>query len=146
MFSRQEASQLIKEFWTVFGKYMLPVPSAEGGSVNWINYKTGVKNIRFHMQADESNATVAIELDHKDPELRESAIQKFRLSNDELQQLPGIWRWEKAEEKDTDLFITRLSSVHIIRKTDWPQMISFLKSAIVALDMFWVNNKDIFES
>ena len=31
MFSKQEASQLRKEFWTAFGQYMKPVLSADGG-------------------------------------------------------------------------------------------------------------------
>ena len=49
MFSRQEASQLRKEFWTAFGTYMKPVPSAEGEKVNWLNYKTGEKDVFFKM-------------------------------------------------------------------------------------------------
>ncbi len=45
MFSKQEASQLRKDFWTAFGLYMRPIPSAEGDKINWINYKTGEKDI-----------------------------------------------------------------------------------------------------
>ena len=37
MFSKQEYSQLKKEFWTAFGLYMKPVPFAEGEKNNWIN-------------------------------------------------------------------------------------------------------------
>ena len=146
MFGKQEAAQLRKEFWTVFGKYMQPVPSVNGENCNWINYKTGVKNIRFHMQADELSTVVAIELDHIDSKLRESVKHKFLLLTDELQQLPYLWKWKKDENRNMDVFITELPAVHILRKSDWPQIISFLKRAIVALDLFWWNNKFIFES
>ncbi|MGN6618356.1 MAG: DUF4268 domain-containing protein, partial [Ilyomonas sp.] len=52
MYSKQEASQLRQEFWTVFGQYMLPVLSSEGMKISWTNYKTGEKNIYFRMNAD----------------------------------------------------------------------------------------------
>lgn len=146
MFSKQEAAQLRKEFWTVFGKYMLPVPSAEGEHINWINYKTGVKYIRFHMQTDEKKATVAIELDCKEEEDRASALHKFSLLEGELRDLPGIWKWEKSTERKVDVFITELTCIHLLRKTDWPKIISFFKTAMIALDVFWVNNKYIFQS
>ena len=55
MFSKQHASQLRKEFWTVFGQYMSPINSYEGEKINWINYKTGVKGLQFKMHADLQN-------------------------------------------------------------------------------------------
>ena len=42
MYSRQEASQLRKNFWTSFGQYMRPLPNADGERVNWLNYKAAV--------------------------------------------------------------------------------------------------------
>ena len=51
MFSKQESSQLKKEFWTAFGLYMKPVPFAEGEKNNWVNYKTGEKHLAFRMDA-----------------------------------------------------------------------------------------------
>ena len=66
MYSKQEASQLRQAFWTAFGQYMLPVPSGEGEKVNWTNYKTGEKDLYFRMNADNKQATIAIELTHKD--------------------------------------------------------------------------------
>ena len=146
MFSKQEATQLRKEFWTVLGKYLHPVPSASGELCNWINYKTGVKFIRFHMQADEIRTTIAIELDHKDAESRNIALQKFKLLQNELNELPGEWKWQKDETQEMDVYISQLASMHILRKSDWPVMISFFKMAITALDKFWFNNSEIFES
>jgi hypothetical protein len=38
---------------------MKPVPSASGQPVNWINYKTGIRNIHFKMDADNTSAVIA---------------------------------------------------------------------------------------
>ena len=77
MFSRQEASQLRKEFWTAFGLYMKPVPSSEGEKINWINYKTGEKNVIFKMDASNKEATIAIELTHQDKVIQQLYLDQF---------------------------------------------------------------------
>lgn len=65
MYSKQEASKLKQQFWTSFGLYMQPVPSANGEKVNWINYKTGIRHVSFRMNAGD-HADISIELSHPD--------------------------------------------------------------------------------
>jgi len=77
MYTKAEASQLRQAFWTTFGQYMQPVPSAEGGPVNWVNYKTGIKHLYFRMQADNRQATIAIELTMSDAGIRELFFEQF---------------------------------------------------------------------
>jgi hypothetical protein len=77
MYSKQEAAQLRQEFWTAFGQYMSPVLSAEGEKVNWVNYKTGEKDIRFRMSADNKTAEIAIELTHKDAGIQQLYFDQF---------------------------------------------------------------------
>ncbi|HWI89865.1 MAG TPA: DUF4268 domain-containing protein [Flavisolibacter sp.] len=77
MYSRQEASRLRHEFWTAFGQYMSPLLSAEGEKINWINYKTGEKNISFRMHADNKKAVIAIELNHKDRDIQQIYFEEF---------------------------------------------------------------------
>ena len=60
MYSKEEASKLRQQFWITFGKYLKPIPSAEGLTINWVNYKTGVKNIFFKMDAGQKEATISI--------------------------------------------------------------------------------------
>ena len=56
---------------------MSPVLLAEGEKVNWINYKTGEKNISFRMHAENKNAIIAIELNHKDKEIQQLYFEQF---------------------------------------------------------------------
>jgi hypothetical protein len=60
-----------------FGQYMSPVHSAEGERINWINYKTGEKNIYFRMHADHSKASIAIEITHKDDGVQALYFEQF---------------------------------------------------------------------
>ena len=45
MYNRNEMARIKQDFWTSFGKYMLPVQPAGDEKINWINYKTGIKGI-----------------------------------------------------------------------------------------------------
>ncbi len=78
MYSKDEASQLKQEFWTAFGQYISPVPSADGLRVNWVNYKTGLKHVYFKMQADKRIAAIAIEMTHPDPGIQELFFEQFK--------------------------------------------------------------------
>ncbi|MGN6617544.1 MAG: DUF4268 domain-containing protein [Ilyomonas sp.] len=41
---------------------------------------------------------------------------------------------------------TEIKNVNIFNKNDWPQLISFFKKNMIALDEFWNNVKAIFEA
>jgi len=151
MYSRQEASQLKQEFWTAFGQYMTPVLNTEGEKINWINYKTGEKDIYFKMEADNKSASISIELTHKDASIRqiyfEQLAQLKNLLNEALQE---EWNWlgqtHDENGKQISRIYTELTDVNIFRKEDWPALISFFKPRIIALDEFWSSAKYSFEA
>jgi hypothetical protein len=100
MYSRKETSQLLKNFWTSFGQYMRPLRSTDDEPVNpkpivWLNYKTGIKHLYFRMDADNSQATIAIELHHPDPLVQQHYFEKFRKLEKLLHQTMGEnWQWQ----------------------------------------------------
>jgi hypothetical protein len=150
MYSRQEASRLRQEFWMIFGQYMVPVLSAEGNRINWVNYRTGIKNIVFRMDADHQKAVSGIEILHKDGTLRALYFNKFL----ELRKLfessvPGKWTWVLDDQDEEGRPLSRiyqtLEPVNIFNKQDWPALISFFKERIIAFDGFWSEAKYGFE-
>lgn len=151
MYSKQEASQLRHEFWTVFGQYMSPILSAEGEKVNWTNYKTGEKNISFRMHADNKKASIAIELTHKDKGIQQIYFEQFlqfkNLFNDVMQE---EWNWQLHTYDDHGKLTSKIYKEQtggvIFQKQDWPQLISFFKPRIIALDEFWSQVKYAFET
>lgn len=150
MYSKQEVSQVRTKFWTSFGQYMRPVKGAYGDTVNWLNYKTGVRHIYFRMDVTSSQASIAIELQHPDRELRHLYFDQFAQLKKLLENAcEEQWDWEQdfIEEHGKEISRIRktLNDVNIFKEDDWPQIISFLKPRILALDQFWMDVRDRFE-
>ena len=139
-----------QEFWTTFGQYMSPILSAEGERVNWINYKTGERNISFKMHADNKKAMIGIELTHKDKDIQQIYFEQFlqfkSLFDNSVNE---DWRWQLDGCDDHGKIISRIykekQGASIFEKQDWPELISFFKPRIIALDEFWSNVKYAFE-
>ena len=148
MYSKQQASQLRREFWTRFGLYMRPLAGADGSAVNWLNYKTGIKDLYFRLDANNRTASVSIELRQPDNALRNHYFEKLLLLKTFLEEQTGEeWNWQAdIADEDGRLFSrvnTLVSGVNIFNKTDWPLIISFLKPRMLALDRFWYEAKDM---
>jgi hypothetical protein len=150
MYNRQEASQLRKKFWTQFGQYMRPLSGTGSEPVNWLNYKTGIKHLYFRMDADNKQATIAVELRHADPVQQQYYFEKFRALETLFQQAIGEnWQWEllsiDEDGKPVSRISTGLKRVNVFDTADWPAIISFLKPRILALDHFWSLVKETFD-
>ncbi|MDF2438950.1 MAG: hypothetical protein K0Q95_3326 [Bacteroidota bacterium] len=150
MYSRNEAAQLKQEFWIAFGKYMSLHPGSEGLRINWINYHTGYKHVYFRMHADQKKALISIQLTHPDPLWRELYYDRFSDFKTIIHEgLDEEWVWEKEYTDEHRKLISRIykeiSNVNLYNKDTWPEIISFLKPRIIALDEIWNIIKDAFE-
>ncbi|HEX6192483.1 MAG TPA: DUF4268 domain-containing protein [Chitinophagaceae bacterium] len=149
MYTRHEASILRKKFWTSFGQYMRPLSNADGEMINWLNYKTGIRQIHFRMDADTKMASIAIELHHSDPALRMEYFNKFLQLKAMLEESLGeSWEWQSSTVDEDGKVISRIgvtkTGVNVFNQDDWPEIISFLKARIIALDDFWSLVKNTF--
>lgn len=150
MYSKEEASKLRQQFWITFGKYMKPIPSADGLPINWVNYKTGVKHVFFRMNAEQKQTNIAIEITHADMASRALFFEQFKafqvLFNAAVNEQ---WEWELNAVNEYGVALSQisktLSNVSIFNQQDWPTIISFLKPRIIALDQFWTDVKLVFE-
>jgi len=151
MYTREEASQLRKEFWTTFGNYMSPQLSAEGLRTNWLNYKTGLKYVYFRLDADKKSASIAIEITHPDPGIQELFFEQFLELKTLLNGYLGEeWDWVLHTSDENGKTISRIykeiKPVNIFNRNDWHSLISFFKTRIIALDEFWNDAKYSFDS
>ncbi len=150
MYTKQEASKQKQAFWTAFGQYMQPVLSAEGSKVNWVNYKTGVPGIYFKMDADNKHAEINIVIAPNDKEIQARHYQTLEQLKAMLHGVLGEqWQWEKEHEDEYGKAQSRvgktIDGVNINRTEDWPALISFFKTRIMALDEFWSSARYAFE-
>lgn len=150
MYTREEASRIRHAFWTTFGKYISPHLSSEGVSTNWVNYHTGFKHVYFRMRANTRKASISIELTHPDVEIQEMFFDKFKDLRIVLEDtLHEKWIWELHTQDEYGKTISRiykeLSPVNVMDQSKWPEIISFFKPRIIALDEFWNAAKESFE-
>jgi hypothetical protein len=151
MYDKAQAAQTRQAFWTAFGQYMAPQPSAGGERINWVNYKTGEKGIRFRMQAGTRTASIEIELSHSDTGMQQLYFEQFEQLRAVLH---GIveenWQWQLHTQdenaKTISRIYTKLDGVNIMNRSDWPTLISFFKPRLIALDQFWSDVKHLFEA
>ena len=151
MYSKDEASQIRQAFWTTFGQYIAPQLSADGLKVNWVNYKTGVKYLYFKMDADKRSAVIEILIAHPDAGIQELFFEQFAELKAMLDgYLNEEWEWVLNDKDENGKTISRiykqLNGVSIYNRNDWPQLISFFKPRIIALDEFWSVGQYSFEA
>jgi hypothetical protein len=150
MYSKAEAAQLKQEFWISFGKYMSLNTNSEGQRINWINYHTGYKYVYFRMNADQKTASIFIQLTHPDPLLRELFFDKLKDFRTMIHSVLGEeWIWENNIADENGKVVSKIHAeikgVNLYDKNTWPDIISFLKPRIMALDEIWNDIKDAFE-
>jgi hypothetical protein len=150
MFTREEASRIREEFWTAFGRYMSPVPSAEGTKINWVNYHTKLKDVYFRMEAGQKSAAISISIEHRDRDIQELYFEQFLEFKSLLHAiLEETWAWQLhipvADGKVISRIHKEIAGVSVFNKDHWPDLISFFKPRIIALDSFWQDAKYSFE-
>jgi hypothetical protein len=150
MYSRTEASRLKHEFWISFGKYISLHNNSEGFRINWVNYLTGHKYLYFRMEADKNRASISIQITHPDDLSRQLYYDKFTAFRAIIHTALNeewIWKTETTDEhgKLKSVIYTELIGVNVYDKNTWPDIISFLKPRMIALDEVWNDIKDAFE-
>lgn len=150
MYTAEEVSKIKESFWLKLGKYLAPIPGTGDEKINWINYKTGVKDLYFKMDVTRHEALIFVEIGRKSPENAEklySQLQSLKTIFENT--LNEKWQWESEAFNNNGQSIyrigTKLQGVNILKEEDWPLIISFLKPRIILLDEFWSNNRMIFE-
>ena len=121
MYSKEQSSKLKTQFWTNFGQYMKPVPSASELPVNWINYKTGIRNIHFKMDADNNKAVIAIEISSPQEEERLHYYNQFVSLKKVLTSTTTFnWHWNEAlqtDHKTSSSISQELNGVNILNQS-----------------------------
>ncbi|WP_254093527.1 DUF4268 domain-containing protein [Dawidia soli] len=139
-----------EEFWTTFGRYMSPIPSAEGFKINWVNYHTKLKDVYFRMDAGRKAAVISISIEQRDQAIQELYFEQFlELKNILHTTLEEEWVWQLhvpvEDGKIVSRIYTELAGVSVFNRDQWAELISFFKPRIIALDAFWENARYSFE-
>lgn len=150
MFGKEERKELVSNFWEGYKRYMKKSTSFRGSHIPWINYPTNVKSIYFRYYVDQHHAKVVIEIQDKDPGIRELHWDQFLELKKILEGFFGddlIWKEEafnQANNPCSQIYV-ELMGVNLYKSDDHQKIYAFLKENIVKLDEFWETYYDIFE-
>lgn len=103
------------------------------------------------MLTKKKSVIIGIFLTSADRETRQLYFEQFRKSQKFLENtLEEEWDWDIDNIDENGKMVSSIShelvNVSVMNKEDWPAIISFFKSRIIALDQFWSVAKHDYES
>jgi hypothetical protein len=138
MYSKEEAQQIKKEFWTAF---------AEAYPRKWLLYDTKIKDVAFKFYIDNKKAQVLLDIEPKDEEKRKIYYEKIESLKTILHEdyLP-----EAILERNFYLNNGKVISRIWIEKLDvslnnreyWPEIFEFFSETMTQFELFFYEFED----
>lgn len=140
MFSKTEAQQLKKEFWTVFGKSF---------PRKWILYDTKIKDFSFKFHADHKKAEVSLDIEMKDELFREAYFDKIWSLETMLMEEIGDFNKDASYRLENGKTIARIwvskENVSIYNKETWRDIFEFFVTKMEGFERFFFNYEDFIK-
>jgi hypothetical protein len=142
MFSKEEAAQLRKEFWTSFGKSF---------PRKWLLYNTRIKGFSFKFVADRKKAMVCLDIEHPDAIANELLYEqlislKTIMTSDYVPEVI----FDDAYTLDNGKVIHRLYVEHpkkfsIYNKNSWRDCYEFFVETMPQFELFFYEFEDFIK-
>ncbi len=140
MFSKQEAQQLKKEFWTAFGKSF---------PRKWILYDTKIKDMSFKFYADNKKAEVSLDIEMKDEIFRNAYYEKIWSLEDILKDFIGDFNKEEYFTLENGKVIAKIwvekQGVSIFNKNTWQEIFEFFVEKMDGFERFYYEYEDFIK-
>jgi hypothetical protein len=140
MFSKQEAQQLKKEFWTAFGKSF---------PRKWILYDTKIKDLSFKFYADKKKAEVSLDIEMKDEVFRDAYYNKIWSLEDILKDYIGDFHKEESYTLENGKIISRIwvekKGISVFNKNTWQETFEFFVDKMDGFERFYYEFEDFIK-
>ena len=138
MFSKEQAQQLKKEFWTAFGKSF---------PRKWLLYHTKIKDFSFKFYADHKRAEVSIDMEMKDELFRNAYFEKIwsleNILQDELKvELLKDEFYVLENGKIISRFWVEKKGISIHNKGSWQEIFDFFVENMAAFERVFYEYED----
>lgn len=142
MFSKEEAIQLKKEFWTTFGT---DYPR------KWLLYNTKIKDVSFKFYVDNKKAQVLLDIEPKDDEKRKIYFEKIvSLKKILLEEFLPDAVFEQNYYLENGKIVSRiwveLTGISMNRKRDWETIFSFFYDKMDAFERFFYEHEEYIKN
>ncbi|WP_412463681.1 DUF4268 domain-containing protein [Flavobacterium mekongense] len=138
MYSKEEAQQIKKEFWTAF---------AEAYPRKWLLYDTKIKDVTFKFYIDNKKAQVLLDIEPKDEEKRKIYYEKIESLKTILHEdyLPEAIL-ERNFYLDNGKVISRIwiekLNVSMNNRKYWPEIFEFFSETMTKFELFFYEFED----
>jgi len=138
MFSKEEAQQIKKEFWTAF---------AEAYPRKWLLYDTKIKDFTFKFYVDNKKAQVLIDIEPKDVEKRKIYYEKIEsLKTILLEEYLDDAIFERNFYLETGKCISKIwvekNGISLFNKASWDDIFDFFNEKMDAFERFFYEYED----
>ncbi|MCF6168929.1 DUF4268 domain-containing protein [Lutibacter sp.] len=142
MFSKEEASQLRKEFWISFGKSF---------PRKWILYNTKIKDFSFKFAANQKQAMVCLDIESQDTIKNQLLFEQLLALRSILIEtyLPDVL-FDENYTLENGKTIYRIYVIHpqkfnIHNKDTWQQAYEFFNETMHQFELFYHNFEDFIK-
>lgn len=138
MFSKEEAAQIKKDFWTVF---------ADASPRKWLLYDTKIKDVSFKFYIDNKKAQVMLDIEPKDEEKRKIYYEKVEsLKTILLEEYVPEAIFERNFYLENGKVISRiwveLTGISLYNKATWETIFDFFIEQMNAFELFFFEYQD----
>lgn len=141
MFSKQEAQQIKKEFWTAFGKSF---------PRKWLLYNTKIKDFSLKFSVDNKKAKVSLDIEMKDELYRNAYYEKIWslediLRDDYIGDFHKDEYYVNASGKTMARYWVELHQVSVYNKETWRDIFEFFVEKMDAFERFYYDFEDFIK-
>lgn len=139
MYSKDELKNLKLEFWESFAAYCDVQPYLRGRKKIWTLYDTKVKGVELKFDATRTEASVILEVNHRQEDPRLEMFERLTWYKDTLEtDFPEGLIWDICFVRDTGKEVARiyLSKIGIDyhRREHWGDFFAFMASQMYLLE------------
>lgn len=139
MFSKEEAAQIRKNFWTTFGKSF---------PRKWIKYNTQIKGFSFKFVAERQQAMVVLDIEHPDEIYNQLLFEQLQSLKTILTEefLPEVI-FDDEYELESGKIIHRIyvpypNKFSIYNKDSWKTCFEFFVESMNQFELFFYEYED----
>ncbi len=138
MYSKDEYRLLKLDFWKQFDNYTLFFSKSVGQPVNWVLYKTGIKNLELKFDVNPGWVAVVIECNARDRARQTDVFNELYKYRQLLgENLHGDWEWTQNYKlpcgKAVGRFWVKSPDISFHNRDNWPQIFSFMATNMYKL-------------
>ena len=150
MYTQEEAKQLRKQFWILFGKRCEIVPQLQGRNKKWVLYDTKITGLDLKFEVDRQSANVMIEVNHRSENKRLDIFEKLQKYKPILEEdFDDGLEWDFLYVRESGEEVCRVyieqTGFDIHRQNQWPDIYNFLIENMLKLENNFMDIRDVLK-